>query len=269
MQQKLQAIRLNPSMVFPLIARMLLVVFGFPMLAFAAPSGGRMGGSSFGSSSSSSSGSSSSWGGSGFSSGYSRSGGGGGGLYMQPSFGGGLFWSPYRTTNVLVDGNAVLLGLMGYVAVALLSVRTTVVKLQLAVETNWNEGDNSVMAVLADLARKQPESSASSSSRQQFSRLLSQVSMMLLRRSDAWNAAACDSEVFRGYNADAAEPYFQRTAVQERTKFERETQFKRSSIGGSGEAAAAGAAGGNGATIAVVSLVVALRGPSKIISDIR
>lgn len=94
--------------------------------------------------------------------------------------------------------------------------------------------------------------------RAELARLLSDASIALLRRESDWSAASVKGERFNGGNTEKAEPFFQRLAIQERTKFESESS-------GADLARRNGnlVISPNGTkTEAVVSLVVAIRGRS-------
>merc|ERR1712146_841128 len=92
--------------------------------------------------------------------------------------------------------------------------------------------------------------------RNDLARLLSESSLALLRRVNDWDSAAYEGERFL-MGPTKAEPYFQRLAVGERSKFERETIGEsRVMIKDSNDRSV------SQPTEMVVSLVVAMRGQS-------
>lgn len=158
-----------------------------------------------------------------------------------------------------------LLGLMAYAAYSLLQNRAggsdfsneggrgslgsgaTVIKLQLALDTDWAESGN-IMSTLSDLASRP----GLTSGRSELAQLLSEASIALLRRKASWVAASVEGERFNWDNtAEKSEPYFQKMTVNERAKFERET--KGTMVAQTSTRAP---------TQAIVSLIVAMRGKS-------
>lgn len=101
--------------------------------------------------------------------------------------------------------------------------------------------------------------------RTELASLLSEASIALLRREDSWTSASIRGERFGGGSAGKAEPFFQRTAVAERSKFEKENSgsdlqaqnlYGQSSDRGT-------------RTQAVVSIVCAIRGRSDALRNVR
>eukprot|EP00981_Chlorochromonas_danica_P014112 scaffold7402_cov160-Ochromonas_danica.AAC.2 len=127
----------------------------------------------------------------------------------------------------------------------------TVIKLQVALDEDW-AANNNIMNTLATIAARQ---GTGLNQRAELSSLLSEASLALLRRQNDWRAATIAGERFKGSAAAQAEPYFQKTAITERTKFERESlpSIQRED----------GMAYGPRPTQAVVSLIVAVRGQSE------
>jgi uncharacterized membrane protein len=243
-----------------------------PMESDAASSGGRSGGSSF-------------------------RGGGGGRSYSAPrsstrlnsnggGYGGGYgrgmsimpmpMYSPFGFSPfgfMPINGDVILLAGAAYVAYTLLSSRAggsdfgnegengalgggaTVVKLQVALDSDWAEAGN-IMETLSRLAA----SKGTITGRSQISNLLTEASVALLRKKSAWSAASIEGERFRG--AQKAEPFFQQMAVAERAKFESESTPTYASIQPS-------TPGTSRPTQAVVSLVVAVRGKSEALRQMR
>ena len=129
-----------------------------------------------------------------------------------------------------------------------LGTGATLVKLQVALDSNWAESGN-IMQTLSDLAARR----GTINGRSEISSLLSDVSIALLRKQPYWNAASISGERFG--SATKVEPAFQKLAIQERTKFENEVtpmlldQYKAN-------------ASKPQPTQAIVSLIVAIRGKS-------
>lgn len=257
-------------------AGLMLASAGQPEVANAARSGGRSGGSSFrmpsgggGRSSTAMRGSASGYGGGGYSRGY----GGGGMMVMPPimpmGYGyGGFGFSPFGFMPINL--NVLVLGFIAYAVFNALSNRVggadfsddggsvsslgsgaTVMKLQIAMSSNWAE-ENNIMETLTRLA----ERNSAMTSRNDLARLLSESSLALLRRVNDWDSAAYEGERFM-MGPQKAEPFFQRLAVGERAKFEKETIGDgRAMIKNSNDKDL------SQPTEMVVSLVVAMRGQS-------
>ena len=125
----------------------------------------------------------------------------------------------------------------------------TVMKVQIALESDWGERSN-IMNTLSRLAEK----NGALSGREDIAKLLSEASLALLRKQGDWNSAAYEGELFR-QGGQAAEPAFQKLAIKERAKFEEETStiatIRPSEIGST-------------PTQVVVSIVVALKGKSAV-----
>ncbi|CAM9674335.1 unnamed protein product, partial [Hapterophycus canaliculatus] len=98
-------------------------------------------------------------------------------------------------------------------------------------------------------------------SRSGLAEVVSEISLALVRRSSDWVASANELEHFNNRNAKRAEATFSQYSVQLRAKVERETNAivggKDISVERSGEGRSALP---GGPTVAVVSLVIALRG---------
>jgi len=247
------------------------LLVGNPMEADAARSGGRSGGSSFRSAPSrsysaprSSTSLNSNRGGYG--------GGYGGGMTIMPIM---PMYSPFGFSPfgfMPINGNVILLAGAAYLAYTVLSNRAggsdfgneseggslgggaTVVKLQVALDSDWAEQGN-IMETLARLAATK----GTITGRSQISNLLTEASVALLRKKSAWSAASIEGERFGG--PKKAEPYFQQLAIAERAKFESETAPTYATIQPT--------AGSSRPTQAVVSLVVAVRGKSEALRQMR
>lgn len=136
-------------------------------------------------------------------------------------------------------------------SVSSLGSGATVMKLQIAMSSNWAE-ENNIMETLTHLA----ERNSAMTSRNDLARLLSESSLALLRRVNDWDSAAYEGERFM-MGPQKAEPFFQRLAVGERAKFEKETIGDgRAMIKNSNDKDL------SQPTEMVVSLVVAMRGQS-------
>lgn len=124
----------------------------------------------------------------------------------------------------------------------------TVMKVQIALESDWAERNN-IMDTLSTLAAR----NSALSGREDIAKLLSEASLALLRKQGDWNSAAYEGDLFK-QGGQAAEPAFQKLAVKERAKFEEEVSsvatIRPSQIGST-------------PTQVVVSIVVAMRGKSS------
>jgi len=127
---------------------------------------------------------------------------------------------------------------------------STVCKIQIALDSNWNDGN--IMQTLANIA----EQNGQMSSRNDISRLLADASLALLRRQNDWNAAAFEGEKFNMFNNKETEAFYQRMVVKERSKFEVETTPEATMKGTVRRDIVV-------PTQAVVSIVVAMRGSSN------
>jgi uncharacterized membrane protein len=264
------------KLLLPLFAASLTMFSIFPdNVVLAARSGGRSGGSSFRASPSSSFSRGSSTSLRGSSRGYSTS-YGGPSLMPMPMFspfGYGYGYGMGGFGILPIGGgltNLILLGTIAYVLynnfsrlggsdfddgndgnASALGNGATVMKLQIAMSTDWSERDN-IIETLTKLA----ERNSILSGRRDLARLLSESSLALLRRQKDWNACAYEGEKFT-FNQKEAEPFFQRLAISERSKFEEETNPNSVAL----------IKDNNDANISkptqmVVSLLIALRGTS-------
>jgi uncharacterized membrane protein len=206
---------------------------------------------------------------------------------MLSPFSYGYGFSPFGIMPVNAD--VVLLAGAAYLAYSLLKNRAggssflsageggslgngaTVIKLQIALESNWSQSGN-IMETISQISQKNAGDQAVMTGRTELSTLLSETALALLRRKDSWSAASLSGERFSGGDgALRAEPSFQRTVVQERSKFESEVKPSSSDATSyndfvSNRALVPGrysAGAGGTQTQAVVSLVVAMRGRSE------
>merc|ERR1711871_571267 len=173
-----------------------------------------------------------------------------------------------------INFNVIALGLVAYVVFNALSNRVggsdfsddgmgtsslgsgaTVMKLQIAMSSDWAE-ENNVMETLTRLANK----NSAMSNRSDLARLLSESSLALLRRVNDWEAAAYEGDKFM-LGPQKAEPYFQRLAIGERSKFDKETNGNLATIKASNDNSV------SQPTEVVVSILVAMKGQSSAYSN--
>lgn len=258
-----------------------------PLPSDAAMSGGRMGGSFGPSMSRSYSAPRSSYSGGGYSRGYSR---GYGGYYARPSYIAPMpFVTPYFSPFGVVSygtGGLLPLFLLGGLALTVSNVvggigrssgsffqeRTTdsvlgggtsVVKLSVALDVSDRDDPNSILSVLERLSQ-----TARTDSRMGIQNLSSQVALELLRRKSSIAAASTDYSHFR--NRDKAQRHFNSLSVAERGKFEKETISKFGGVDySSGESNSRSSGFDDKATMAVVTLVLAVDGDSTKVPKIR
>lgn len=301
-QDLMESIRNNLKTIskkaLPLFLGSAFLLGSFPSDSMAVPSGGRSGGSSFRSAPRSSGTRLNSGG---YSSGYSSGYRGGGGVTIAPimpvtpfysPFSYGYGFSPFSFFPVPINGNIILIGFLAYFAYsALTSSRTggssfssmdedtgdydsgslgsgaTVMKIQVALDSQWSDNGN-IMNTLSSLAARR----GSVNGRSELASLLSEASIALLRKKSSWSAASCEGEKFKkgllgsGNDPAKAESFFQKIAVQERAKFERESTNSDYSNREGLIKASSGAAGD--VTQAVVSIVVAVRGQSAALRQV-
>jgi uncharacterized membrane protein len=267
-----------------------------PMQADAAMSGGRMGGSSFSAPSTSRS-YSAPRGGGGYSS-YSR----GPSIIAAPVpyFGAPItpFYSPYSygygAPGVLaVSRGPSLFSLLvlGGMALALtnavssmtrpggaaasffeddrtydsvLGSGTSVLKVSVALDVTDRDDPNSILNVL-----ERTSTTARTDTRVGIQNLSSQIAVELLRRKSSIAAASSEYKHFR--NREKAQREFNSLSVQERSKFEKETISNYGGVDYAGGRSSSGGGGGfqDKATVAVVTLVLAIDGDSTKVPQIR
>mmetsp|Transcript_26656 Transcript_26656/g.44983 ORF Transcript_26656/g.44983 Transcript_26656/m.44983 type:complete len:370 (+) Transcript_26656:151-1260(+) len=258
------------------------LILGNPADTFAASSGGRSGGSSFRSAPRSYSAPRSS----------TRLGAGsyGGSVMAAPrvmpimpispfgyGYGGGFGFGLSPFSFIPINFNFILFAGLAYLAFNALQNRiggadfsndgdvgslgggATVMKVQVALDSDWSQAGN-IMDTMSNLAAKK----GAVTGRTEISSLLSEASLALLRKKSAWSAAAIEGERFNG--AMKAEPFFQSMAVQERAKFETESNGSRESGYATIQPSDTGL---SKPTQAVVSLVIAVRGRSDALRQLR
>jgi uncharacterized membrane protein len=115
-----------------------------------------------------------------------------------------------------------------------ISNRTTVLKIQLALDVDWAQPNN-IMNTLALLAEK----NAAMSGRSNIPTYLDKVSLALLRRQNDWHSVNCEFELFRGDAVKQAEPFFLRLLFMETAMFDEETSSSFASISSRRSGAAA------------------------------
>eukprot|EP00640_Fibrocapsa_japonica_P001507 CAMPEP_0113934494 /NCGR_PEP_ID=MMETSP1339-20121228/1817_1 /TAXON_ID=94617 /ORGANISM="Fibrocapsa japonica" /LENGTH=388 /DNA_ID=CAMNT_0000936327 /DNA_START=73 /DNA_END=1239 /DNA_ORIENTATION=+ /assembly_acc=CAM_ASM_000762 len=131
----------------------------------------------------------------------------------------------------------------------------SVLKFQLAL----NVKDRTAMSLLNDL--RVVSESSSTSSRFGLSNVVSEVALTLLRRSAEWEAVASELQYFGPRDASKAESAFGRISTGERSKVQQESgQVDGMSVGGFANQKVG--AGDGDATLAVVTIALALRGDS-------
>jgi uncharacterized membrane protein len=244
---------------------------GSPLVSNALSSGSRSGGSSFRSGGSRSYSTRSYSSGTSYASPQVRN-----NIIITPSVGYGFGYSPFSYSPFgfnpffgLMSPNVIIFSIAAYILFQVLSKNmaggsdfsdngdigslgngATLMKIQVALDDDWSRRGN-IMETLSSIASKQSDLS----SRRALSQLLSDTSLALLRKSGDWNSLAYSGEYFNGRNSANCEPAFQKLAISERSKFEKEVS------GG------AYSGGSSKPTQVVVSLVVALRGKSQAYAD--
>ncbi|KAL7576424.1 hypothetical protein ACA910_018228 [Epithemia clementina (nom. ined.)] len=295
-----------PAMVatFLLAATLSFATFA-PDSAWAAMSGGRMGGS-FGSSAPRMSAPSRGYGG----------GGGGGGYYggpryggitvspivpimpgpyfgPTPFYGGGVMAMPFRGPSffdLIFFGGFAFVALSaltsavgnvasrtmsgdgfwstssgGGVGVSALGSGVTVAQMSVALEVPNRDDRNSILSVLDRLAQ-----TARTDERVGVQNLTSQVALELLRRKSSIVSAYTESKNFRGGSTEQAQREFNSRAVRERGKFEEETVSRYGGVDySSGSRPSSKSSDSGMATMAVVTLVIAIEGDSTKLPSIR
>lgn len=260
-----------------------------PMPSDAAMSGGRMGGSSFRPSMSRSYSAPSAS--RGYSRGYSSYGSG----YSRPimPFVAPIspFYSPYGYGGGVMSysrgPNLLPLFLLGGAALAVSNVvggigrssasffeeersfdsvlggGTSVVKMSVALDVSDRDDPNSILSVLERLA-----TTARTDSRVGIQNLSSQIALELLRRKSSITSASTEFRHFQ--SRDKAQREFNSLSVEERGKFEKETISKFGGVDySSGESRASSSGFNDKATMAVVTLVLAIDGDSTKVPQIR
>jgi uncharacterized membrane protein len=137
------------------------------------------------------------------------------------------------------------------------STGASVVKLTIALNEDWNDNNN-IMQTLGSIAQK----NAMMAGRTDLAKLLSETCLALIRKQKDWNSVAFKGENTRG-DSRSAEPLFQRLAIAERSKFEKETN---ASSGPMIRLDKAVNANQPCSTQAVVSILVAVRGSNDVYS---
>jgi uncharacterized membrane protein len=140
---------------------------------------------------------------------------------------------------------------------------TSVLKLSVALNVANREDPNSILAVLERLAN-----TARTDSRLGIQQLSSQVALEVLRRKASIVAGSSDYQHFR--NRDQAQRAFNSLSVEERGKFEQETVSKFGGVDyGSSTSRDQTTIAGSKATVAVVTLVLAIDGDATKVPAIR
>ncbi|VEU36047.1 unnamed protein product [Pseudo-nitzschia multistriata] len=152
-------------------------------------------------------------------------------------------------------------------AESVLGPGTSVVKLSVALEVSDRDDRNSILSVLNRLSQ-----SARTDSRIGIQNLSSQVALEILRRRSSIVSASSSTKHFR--NREKALRDFQDRSIKERSKFENETVSKYGGVdyaASSPSLQGSGANAGNtdNATMAVVTLVLAIDGDSTKLNKIN
>jgi len=100
----------------------------------------------------------------------------------------------------------------------------SLIKLQVSLDDDWSKRGN-IMDSLSSISSKNSDLS----SRTELSKLLSDASLALLRKSSDWNSVAYEGELYRGGRSKDVESEFQKVAIRERSKFEEELTSAKSS----------------------------------------
>ncbi|CAB9519303.1 Protein of unknown function (DUF1517) [Seminavis robusta] len=141
---------------------------------------------------------------------------------------------------------------------------TSVLKLSVAISVADRDDPNSILKVLERLA-----DTAKTDSRVGIQNLSSQIAVELLRRKASVVAGATDYQHYR--NRDKAQRAFNSLSVEERGKFEQETISKFGGVdyASNSRVQSFGAADGSKATMAVVTLCLAIDGDKTKVPAIR
>jgi uncharacterized membrane protein len=132
---------------------------------------------------------------------------------------------------------------------------TAVLQVSVAMEVPNREDPNSILGALRRLSR-----TAKTDSRVGIQNLTSQVAVELLRRKSSIVSASSSYQHFRDRNK--AEREYQSKSIQERSKFEKESISKYGGVDYSSSNGDRGVGDGTKATMAVVTLVLAIDGDS-------
>jgi len=142
--------------------------------------------------------------------------------------------SPFNFIPINID--VIVFGVVGYVVLQFLSNRisgysdfsydkesdslgsgVSVIKLQIAIDTDWSQEGNIIENLNAIAAKTN-----TFDKRSDIADLLSKASLIILRKSSDWNSVAYESETFDTRKDKKGELYFQKLVVRERGKYDRE-----------------------------------------------
>lgn len=202
--------------------------------------------------------------------------GGGGGYYggagaisysRGPSFsslfllGGFLFAvsTVVRGADNMVEGGSSFLGAS---EASSLGPGTSVVQLSVAIEVPDRDDPNSILAALGRWSK-----SASTDSRVGIANLTSQVALEILRRRSSIVSASGNTKHF--VDRTKAQREYQSRSIQERAKFERESVSKYGGVDYSSHDSNSASSFSSKATMAVVTLVLAIDGDSTEVPTIN
>jgi uncharacterized membrane protein len=139
---------------------------------------------------------------------------------------------------------------------------TSVVKMSVALDVSNRDDPNSILAVLERLAN-----TANTDSRVGIQNLSSQIALELLRRKSSIISASTEYQHFN--NREKAQREFNALSIKERGKFEQETISKFGGVDYSTGRSESSSGFNDKATMAVVTLVLAIDGDSTKVPAIR
>lgn len=129
---------------------------------------------------------------------------------------------------------------------------TSVIKLQVGMDSDWSKAEN----IIENLNSISTNTNINSlGKRSDIADMLSTVSLILLRKENDWNSVAYESKIFDTKNDRKAELYFQKLAIMERSKYDKEIIPTPSKIQDNHT-------NSSSKTQVVVSLIVAIKGRS-------
>jgi uncharacterized membrane protein len=187
--------------------------------------------------------------------------GGGGGMFNLFAFGLGAFALINILGSVVAPSGLRSNSFTDGPATTALGPGTSVVQVSVALQVPNRDDPNSILSVLERLSR-----SAKTDSRVGIQNLSSQVAVELLRRKSSISAAATRYKHFQ--TREQAQRDFNQRSVQERSKFEQETVSKYGGVDYSSQQQRAGS-DGSAATMAVVTLVLAIDGDSTKVGKVQ
>jgi uncharacterized membrane protein len=192
-------------------------------------------------------------------------GGGAAVTYRSPFFfGGGLFplfalgfgtWALLNVVPNLISRSDTFSSFESSALSSALGFGTSVAQISVAMEVPDRDDPNSILSVLDRLS-----GTARTDSRVGIQNLTSQVALELLRRKSSISAAWTRSKHFS--KTQEAQRDYQQRSVQERSKFEQETISKYGGVDYSSTSMKSASASNSKATMAVVTILIAIDGDS-------